>query len=68
MGAAFAGARPTGELRPALTLGNGAAVTFNFGHEPFRFAPPPGASAGGAPLCPHPPALELQLPREVARD
>ena len=62
MGAAFAGARPTGDLRPALTLGEGAVVTLHFGHEPFRFALPPGASAGGAPLCTGTPVLELLLP------
>ena len=61
MGAAFVGARPTGKLRPALTLDSGAVVTLNFGHEPFRFAPPPGASPGSEPLCTTPPLLELQL-------
>ena len=61
MGAAFVGARPTGKLRPALTLSRGAVVTLNFGHEPFRFAPPPGASPGSEPLCTTPPLLELQL-------
>jgi len=60
MGLAFAGAKTTGDLLPALSLSYGAVVVVNCGHVPFRFAAPAGARCP-APSVSAAPDFELVI-------